>query len=99
MTHPPIAAHATFLRASCIGGNGSHRSVSPSRVNTSQVAIGLPLRLVSNPYPLIPILVSKSYGVFISLSVSQCSEASGRCCVKRRCFGKVSQDWISAQLK
>jgi hypothetical protein len=38
-THPPMAAHATYLRASCIGGSGSHRSMSPSRVSTSQDAV------------------------------------------------------------
>ena len=38
-THPPMAEDATFFRASCIGGNGSHRSMSPSRVNTSHDAV------------------------------------------------------------
>jgi hypothetical protein len=39
MTHPPMAAYAKLLRASCIGGSGSHRSMSPSRVSTSHDAV------------------------------------------------------------
>jgi hypothetical protein len=41
MTHPPIAAHAKLFRASCIGGSGTHRSPSPSRVNTSHNLVDL----------------------------------------------------------
>jgi hypothetical protein len=41
MTHLPIAAHAQPTRACYIGGNGSHRSMSPSRVSTSHDAMEL----------------------------------------------------------
>jgi hypothetical protein len=41
MTHPPIASHAKTSRASCIGGSGSRRSMSPSRVSTSHDAVGV----------------------------------------------------------
>jgi hypothetical protein len=57
MTHPPMAALAKYLRASCIGGSGSHRSMYPPRVSTSHDAVGarllsLPPKIAKRPFLL-----------------------------------------------
>jgi hypothetical protein len=49
MTQLPIAAHAKQLRGSCIGGRGSHRASSPSKVNASHDDVVVAPEWISPP--------------------------------------------------